>query len=225
MQAKARAPNVLTLEPRLQAVADFIQSHTHVDIGSDHALLPTYLLQSRCVQKMIVIEKHQQPFEHSKKALQGLNAEVRLGDGLHAFQKGEAQSLSMSGMGAEKMVGILQTHPERLPPKLTLQPNGNAKPLRIWALTSGFHLQAEAMAQGFWRYSILHFEQRKGDDPAYKEIDLEVALTYGPHLLSSKHPLLLEELKDQRPYLKSLGRYGAKQIEILERALTLLKHS
>jgi hypothetical protein len=44
-------------------------------------------------------------------------------------------------------------------------------------------------------------------------------------LLSSKHPLLLEELKDQRPYLKSLGRYGAKQIEILERALTLLKHS
>jgi tRNA (adenine22-N1)-methyltransferase len=215
--------NPVRLEPRLQAVADFIQAYTHVDIGSDHALLPKYLLQTKRVQKIIVIEKHRQPFENAKTSLQGLNADVRLGDGLNAFQKDEAESLSISGMGAEKMVEILRAHPQRLPTKLALQPNDNARPLRIWARKAGFHLQAETMAKGFWRYGILQFEQCKGDDPAYNDINLEAALTYGPHLLKLNHPLLKEELEYQRPYLQGLGRHGAGQLEILEGALAIFR--
>lgn len=212
------------LEPRLQAVADFIRSHTHLDIGSDHALLPKYLLQTQRIKKAVVIEKHRQPFENAKTALQGFNADVRLGDGLNAFQKGEAESLSISGMGAEKIARILQAHPERLPAKLTLQPNDNARTLRVWARNAGFHLQAETMAKGFWRYSILSFEKRLGDDPAYIHVNLETALTYGPHLLKSKHPLLKEELEYQRPYLQGLGKHGAKQLKILEEALNVYKN-
>jgi tRNA (adenine22-N1)-methyltransferase len=221
--SKARAPHITRLEPRLQAVANFIDSHTHVDIGSDHALLPKYLLQTKRIHKAIVIEKHISPFENARAALQGLNADVRLGDGLEPYQKDETESLSISGMGAEKIVNILQSHPERLPGKLSLQPNDNARPIRLWARVSGFHLRAEAMAKGFWRYSILHFEKHTGDDPAYSEINLEAALTYGPHLLKSKHPLLVEELEHQLPYLKSLGQHGAKQLETLERALEIIK--
>lgn len=211
----------IRLEPRLQAVAEFIYAHTHLDIGSDHALLPKYLLQTKRIQKAIVIEKYQQPFENAKAALQGFNADVRLGDGLETFQQNEAESLSISGMGAGKMVRILQEHPERLPNKLTLQPNDNARSLRIWAKVAGFHLQAEAMAKGFWRYSILQFEKRTGDDPAYTDVGLDVALMYGPLLLKSKHPLLKEELESQRPYLQRLGKHGAKHLEILEQALAI----
>jgi tRNA (adenine22-N1)-methyltransferase len=220
-RTRGHEQTLVRLEPRLQAVADFIQTHTHLDIGSDHALLPKYLLQTKRVQKIIVIEKHQQPFENARAALQGLNAEVRLGDGLETFRQNEAQSLSISGMGAEKIVQILGAHPERLPDKLTLQPNDNARASRTWARASSFHLQAEAMAKGFWRYSILHFEKCTGDDPAYTDVSLDVALMYGPHLLKSKHPLLKEELESQRPYLQRLGKHGAKQLELLEQALAL----
>jgi tRNA (adenine22-N1)-methyltransferase len=212
----------VTLEPRLQAVADFIQAHTHLDIGSDHALLPKCLLQTKRIQKAIVIEKTLQPFGNARAALRGLEAEVRLGDGLEPYQHHEADSLSISGLGAGTMVKILSTYPERLPAKLTLQPNDNARALRLWARVSGFHLTAEAMAQGYWRYSILHFEQHTGNDPAYADVNLEAALTYGPHLLKSNHPLLLAELEYQRPYLKSLGQHGAKQLEILEQALSFV---
>jgi tRNA (adenine22-N1)-methyltransferase len=218
---KAREQTSVKLEPRLQAVADFIKGHTHLDIGSDHALLPKYLLQTRRVQKIIVIEKHHQPFENARAALQGFNADVRLGDGLGSFQKDEAESLSISGMGAEKIVQILSALPERLPAKLILQPNDNARPLRIWSRNAGFHVHAEAMTKGFWRYSILHFEKRAGDDPAYGDVSLEAALTYGPHLLKSNHPLLKEELEYQRPYLQRLGKHGAEQLEILEEALAI----
>jgi tRNA (adenine22-N1)-methyltransferase len=222
MERKSRVhQQPVNLEPRLQAVADFIQSQSHVDIGSDHALLPKYLLQTKRIQKAIVIEKHLQPFAKAKAALRGLNADVRWGDGLEPYHQGEAESLSISGMGAEKMVQILQTHPERLPANLILQPNDSARPLRIWARVSGFHLYAETMAKGFWRYSILRFEKHLGDDLAYTTINLDIALTFGPHLLTSKHPLLLEELEYQRPYLQRLGNHAAKHLEILEEALAI----
>lgn len=213
----------MTLEPRLLAVAHFIKSNTHADIGSDHALLPKYLLEHGYIQKAIVVEKNQQPFHNAALALKGLNADVRLGDGLGPLHLNEASSLSITGMGTRTMVDILQAHPERLPHKLTLQPNDNARDLRVWATSAGFHLQGERMVQGFWRYTILHLEMAQGADPSYQDIPLEAALTYGPHLLSEKHPLLLEELEYQRPYLQKLGTPVAKQLAILEQALNYLR--
>ncbi len=212
----------MPLEPRLLAVANFIQGETHADIGSDHALLPKYLLEHRHIQKAIVVEKNQQPFNNAKAALQGLNADVRLGDGLHPLTLNEATSLSVTGMGAGTIVQILQAQPERLPKKLTLQPNDNAIAIRIWAKEAGFYLKGEVMVQGFWRYSVLHFERSQGADPSYDNLPLEIALTYGPHLLREKHPLLIKELEYQRPYLQSLGKHAAKQLETLEQALDYL---
>jgi tRNA (adenine22-N1)-methyltransferase len=218
----------MTLEPRLLAVAQFIQSHTHVDIGSDHALLPKYLLEVSRIQKAIVIEKTLQPFETARAALEHYPADVRLGDGLGALDPGEADSLSISGMGASKMVRILQACPERLPSKLTFQPNDSAKPLRIWAREAGFELLAEDMVKGYWRYTILHFAKSKGKhstnvEASYESLPLNAALTYGPYLLKAKHVLLREELEYQLPYLQSLGHYGAKQLEILEQALNIVR--
>jgi tRNA (adenine22-N1)-methyltransferase len=213
----------MALEPRLLAVAGFIHSDTHADIGSDHALLPKVLLQNHNINKAIVVEKTQQPFENAKARLQGLNAEIRLGDGLNVVNKNEADSLSVTGMGAINIVQILRAHPDRLPPKITLQPNDAARPLRLWAREIGFHLKAETMVQGYWRYTILHFEKcLRLPDTSYNDLPLDVALTYGPHLLKSNHSLLFEELEYQRPYLQKLGKHGANQLEIVEQALALM---
>jgi tRNA (adenine22-N1)-methyltransferase len=213
----------MPLEPRLLAAASFINSQTHADIGSDHALLPKYLLESNRIKKIIVVEKHQQPFENALATLRGLNADIRLGDGLEALKQNEADSLSITGMGATKMVQILQAQPERLPSKLTLQPNDNAKPIRVWARTAGFHLKSETMAEGYWRYTILHFEQSSDEDPGYHDLPLDIALTYGPHLLKIKHPLLKEELEYQLPYLQNLDEHVAKQLELVKQALDYIK--
>ncbi|MCV4600236.1 class I SAM-dependent methyltransferase, partial [Escherichia coli] len=90
-----------------QAVAEQIWARIHADIGSDHALLPKYLLQTGRVERVIAVEKSAAPYERSRRALEGLRAEVRLGDGLGPLGGGEADSLSLSGMGAQRMVGIL----------------------------------------------------------------------------------------------------------------------
>lgn len=209
------------LEPRLLAVAQEIQARTHADIGADHALLPRYLLLTGRVQRVVVVEKHRGPWENSRRALQGLNAAVRLGDGLGALEPGEAESLSLCGMGARLMVRILEAHPDRLPPRLILQPNDNALPLRRWALKAGYALTNEQMVEGFWCYSILTLE--RGPCTAYAGLPLEPALRFGPLLLKARHPLQRAELQARQQYLAGLPQAEQVRLErtYLEEALAL----
>jgi tRNA (adenine22-N1)-methyltransferase len=211
------------LEPRLLATAQEIQAETHADIGSDHARLPRYLLETGRVRRVVVVEKNQGPLENSRRALQGLNAEVRRGGGLAALKAGEADSLSLTGMGAKLMVRILAAHPARIPPRIVVQPNDSAEPLRRWALDAGLGLLNEQMVEGFWRYTVLSFGV--GEGSAYRGLPMETALRFGPILLRQKHPLLKAELYQQRQRLRRLKPVARVRLELdyLEQALALLE--
>jgi len=208
------------LETRLQTVADLINAPIHLDIGSDHAHLPLYLLQSGRIQKAFVIEKNLSPFKRSQKALESYCAEVRLGDGLEPVQKGEVDSLSLCGLGALRIAKILAKHPERVPPKVVLQSNDTAEPLRVWASESGFHLKHEDIVQGFWRYNVLAFVKAEGNDAAYHGVPKTAALRYGPLLLKAQHPLLLAELQHQRHCLSKLPAHPQieQKLELIDMA-------
>ena len=216
---------VSQLEPRLKAVTSFIVGEVLLDIGSDHALVPKCVLESGQVKRVIAVEKTLAPFERSKRALRGYEAEVRLGDGLSVVNSGEADVLSMSGMGVQTILNILNAHPKRLPPKLVLQANDDPEKLRAWAFQNGYHLEDEAIAAGFWRYVVLSLEQAPLPDPAYDvwQDKLELAMRYGPHLLLKRHPLLREELLHQHTVYTRLARQGAPlsaHLVMIEQALT-----
>lgn len=220
-----KSPKPIALEPRLRAVAEQIQAEVHADIGSDHALLPQYLLQTGRVGRVVAVEKHRGPYERSRQALEGWPAEVRLGDGLEPVREGEVHSLSLSGLGTRQMVKILTRYPQRVPVRVVLQPNNSPEELRGWAQAAGFHLIQEAMVEGFWPYTILGLERRAGPDPAYQGLPQAAALRYGPLLLRAAHPLLLQELRAQQGHLERLRRRGARlgeRLETLRQALACL---
>ncbi len=189
----------MILSERLKAVANEISSQTHIDIGSDHALLAKYLLETGRVAKIIAVEKHHAPYLRSKESLQGLSADVRFGDGLAVIGKNEADSLSICGMGAERMIKILSAYPERLPKKLILQANDKPERLRKWALNS-YALSHEQLIQGHWLYSILSFTRKHCKDKSYDGLDEASALQFGPTLLRQRHPLLKQSLIEQKQY-------------------------
>ena len=198
------------LEPRLKAVASFISGEVLLDIGSDHALLPRYVLESGQVKRVIAVEKTHMPFERTSRALRGYAAQTRLGDGLNVVQAGEADVLSMSGMGAQTILNVLTAHPERVPAKLVLQANDAPEELRAWAFKNGYWLKAEEMVTGFWRYVVLLLERAVGADPAYQAWqDSLLAMRYGPHLLAKRHPLLREELLHQHTVYTRLATQAA----------------
>lgn len=205
----------MTLDARLAQAAEFIRAEAHADIGSDHARLPTALLRSGRVRQLVVVEKHAGPAAVARAALSraGLAArsEVRLGDGFAPLRPGEVESASLTGMGARTLLGILK-RAEWLPPRLVLQPNDSAAPLRAWAGASGHHLRDEALVNGFWAYPVLQLEQREGEDPAYQGLPLEAARRFGPHLLLRRDPLLRRELERQLARLEPLAQHARPEL-------------
>ena len=206
----------MKLEPRLEAAARMIRAECHADIGSDHAALPIWLLQSGHADRCIVVEKTPPPLEVARQAVEraGLlaRADLRLGDGFAPIAPGEVQSASLTGMGQRTMLGILERAADQLPAALILQPNDGAELLRRWARAQGWWLTAETLTPGFWRYPVLRLDRHAGPDPAYEGVPARAAERFGPHLLREVHPLLLTELRTQQARLEPLERFGRTQV-------------
>ncbi len=214
---------VTNLDPRLQGVLHLIRADRHADIGSDHARLPLALVQSGRCKWVVAVELNPGPLEVARQNVQRAGSsqhiDVRQGDGFGPLAAGEVQSASITGMGSNTILSILQ-RAAWLPPALVLQPNAQAQALRHWAYQHGYHLRDERLLPGFWNYTALRLERAShpipfGDpspashsgpvaDPAYQGLPLAAALRWGPHLLRARHPLLRQELLRQQRRLQGL---------------------
>jgi tRNA (adenine22-N1)-methyltransferase len=205
----AKGARVPKLDARLIAVTQQIRSRTHADIGSDHGGLLVSMLRSGRIDFGIAIEFNQQPFENSTRALIGLPAEVRFGDGLSALQPGEADSLSICGLGAQSILRILTAHPSRVPDHVVVQPNQNPEVVRQWALGNGYHLVDERITSGHRSYTILSFrraEDLQAIDPAYENVNRQAGLLFGPLILKRQDRRFESQLREEASYWERFDR-------------------
>ncbi|MDO4263628.1 MAG: tRNA (adenine(22)-N(1))-methyltransferase TrmK [Deinococcus sp.] len=196
------------LDPRLETVLSFIGAQTHADIGTDHAGLPIRLLQTGRVRRCVGVELNAKPLELARRqvARAGLEGQIELrqGDGLAPLEPGEVGSVSMSGLGAGTIAGVLERGRQAgtLPGRAVVQCNDSPLALRTWAREAGYWLEAETLVEGYWPYPVLVFSRAGGPDPAYDGLPLDAALRFGPRLLRGQHPLLRRVLND------AYGRYA-----------------
>ena len=191
-----------TLDERLTAVASLVSGSCVADIGTDHALLPRYLLENGLARRVIAAEKHEDPAQVARESLRGYEAEVRLGDGFEVLQPGEVDCATLSGLGGWLIASLLCRSPERVPARLVLQANRDTPLLRIWAAQSGYHLIHEKMVPGYWNFVILALAKADGPDPAYEGLPRELANEFGPHLLRERHPLLCQDVREREQYFR-----------------------
>lgn len=210
------------LDDRLLAVVKQIRASTHADIGSDHGSLLVELLRSESIQRGIAIENKRRPFENSARALKGLNAEVRLGDGLAVLANGETDSLSICGLGAESMRDILMAYPDRIPDQVVLQVFHKPDIIRRWAFDAGFHLQDETSTSGKRCYTIMSFVRAahpSQDDPAYADVDRDSAMLFGPFVLNRacrlEDPQFDIRLQNEEAWWRKFGQLSAEPAERL----------
>jgi len=187
----------------LRAVANEVRGHRHLDIGSDHGYLPRYLLESGRIAHAIVVEKTRAPYELSCQTLAGLPADVRLGDGFEPIDASLAatiDSVSITGMGAKLITAILARHPQRLPPRLVVQPNDGAERIRRWAIGS-FHIANEQMIA---HYEVVTLVRSIEADPSYAAVPEHLSFRFGPRLLARRDPHLRTYLALQQARLAAL---------------------
>ncbi|WCK53452.1 class I SAM-dependent methyltransferase [Aneurinibacillus sp. Ricciae_BoGa-3] len=183
---------------RLQAIGSMVTPGSRVaDIGSDHAYLPTYLIEQNIAPFCIAGEVNRGPYESALRQVRSAGLtdkiDVRLGDGLAVVNRGEVDSICIAGMGGSLMVSILEARVAELDVKeLVLQPNVAAPQLRRWLLDHGWQITGEKLIEedGIL-YEIMRAVPGDSQEPYRNQgLPLEELIEIGPFLWRDKPALL-----------------------------------
>ncbi|MFY0546076.1 tRNA (adenine(22)-N(1))-methyltransferase [Brevibacillus sp. H7] len=197
----------LMISKRLQTIAQYCPKGSRVaDIGSDHALLASYLLVSGIASYVIAGELNEGPYQAARRQIHTLQARdrasVRKGNGLAVLAPGEAEVICIAGMGGQLIVSILTEGKEKLPGvrRLILQPNVGEELVRRWLIDNGWQLTHETiLEEDQIIYEILVAEP---GDPLvpYRDKDktTEELIRIGPLLWTEKSPVLRRKWERER---------------------------
>lgn len=191
---------MVKLPKRLQAVADLVPEGCYLaDVGSDHAMLPIYLLQKGTVKWVQAIENKMEPYLRMKRNIEaaGLSSHVNcsLSDGLTALSS-EVNAVSICGIGGLLTCDILEKDPRKLDylQTIILDPHRDLRKVRERLSALHFHLSDEVMVyEAKVYYSIMKWER---GDPLYP-YDAD-DLDFGPVLRRKKSPVYLDYLTEQK---------------------------
>ncbi len=139
---------------RLTAAADAVRPGKRVvDVGTDHAYLPAFLILSGKTPHCLGVDIGAGPLENAKKTVEkyALSDRVvlRISDGLHAVASEEAEDITICGMGGTLMTKILSecTWLQKQDLHLVLQPQSHVWEVRSFLLQSGFFIENELVLE------------------------------------------------------------------------------
>lgn len=122
------------------------------DIGTDHAYLPIYLVESGISPRAIACDLREGPLSRAAINVQAMGLSdriaLKLTDGLHGLDEFAPDDILICGMGGELIIQILSAaafirNPEI---RLILQPMKSADSLRVWLCENQFEIVAESLA-------------------------------------------------------------------------------
>ena len=182
------------LSDRLAKIAVWVPRGARVlDVGTDHALLPIYLIRQEKADFVIASDVAIGPYETAKSHVleAGLagRIDVRLASGLKAVNQGEVDTVVMAGMGGATMADILDEGAVILTSleTLILQPMNGWSKLRKNLINYGFEISDERMIEEGGRTYQLILARRSTSAAANKVYEPYIregcgwlALEFGP---------------------------------------------
>ncbi|KGH34580.1 tRNA (adenine(22)-N(1))-methyltransferase [Lactococcus cremoris] len=218
--------NEIKLSKRLKAVADYVDKGARLaDIGSDHAYLPTYLVQKNEVVFAVAGEVVKGPFEiaknHVAQANLKENIQVRLANGLAAIENvDKIDTIVIAGMGGILISEILEAGKGKLNSvkRLILQANNHEDTLRQWLTEHQFVIKAEQILLEAGKfYEIIVAEPTTNEHPVLSANDL----LFGPFLSKEKSVIFQQKWQKELNTLnKIIDRLPDEQTEKREEVLT-----
>ena len=215
---------MIELSKRLQAVADFVTpSECIVDIGTDHAYIPIYLVEKNYTNKAIAMDVNEGPLKKAREHISSAGLEdrieCRLSDGLRNLGENEAKCAIIAGMGGALIIRILQDGERQALnlKELILQPQSEISKVRAFLLEQGYQIQLEEMVLEEGKYypmmKVIPLVNKHE-----KETWNHIELKYGKLLLQNRHPILKKYLeKEERLKLEIYNKLEAQQGENIQK--------
>ncbi|MPN11995.1 tRNA (adenine(22)-N(1))-methyltransferase [bioreactor metagenome] len=182
---------------RLETIAKWVPAgKSIVDVGTDHAYLPTLLVRQGKINFAIAGDIAAGPCQAAQNTIDTFGIKefitVRQGDGLKIVAPGEVDVIVIAGMGAGSMIEILEASlpAAEAAERTILQPMNGASSLRIWAVRHGWKIVAEDLVEEAGIiYEIIILE--RGSEKEYPEVVYEI----GPRLLEAGNALLAKHIQ------------------------------
>lgn len=232
---------MITLSNRLQIIADKIVEGSKIaDIGSDHALLPSYLVEKGFVSFAVAGEINDGPLEAAKKQVTQKHLQhkidVRKGNGLSVLNPNEVDTIIIAGMGGSLITQILSQGSTALigVRQLILQPNVGEEIVRRWLFEHDWYLLEENIVFEDGKvYEILHAKKEKKavelnqslyslDSLACKPfLSVDLLFRMGPHLTRNPSaPFYLKWKREMEKWRKICMRLSHSTLETSKQKLT-----
>ena len=172
----------MTLKPRLMAIVEDIRLSnvlgTVYDIGTDHALLPIFLIKGGICKRVVATDISCGPLQKAAKNIRkhGVTEFVSLhkGDGFEAIPKIETGSyVIISGVGGVLLTEILEKGSDKakMAQVIALQPMNNVPYLRQWLNDEKYRIIYEKLAVEDRRVYNILFCEYSGETELYSAVD------------------------------------------------------
>ncbi|MCD8328109.1 MAG: class I SAM-dependent methyltransferase [Ruminococcus sp.] len=153
-------------DKRLLKCAEFVSGgNIAVDVGTDHAYLPVYLVEEGISPAAIACDIKDGPLAAAKATVSasGLDEKISIvkSDGLDEVNLSGVSDVIIAGMGGEMIVSILERceYLKSHKVNLVLQPMTKAHVLRKYLFENGFSIKQEcAVTSGSFCYTVINAE-------------------------------------------------------------------
>lgn len=208
----------MQLSERLSSVASMVTAgNCLVDVGTDHGYVPIYLYERNIIPRGIAMDVNKGPLERARLHIAEFGfsdaIETRLSDGLAALKPGEADSVTIAGMGGPLIIRILSAYPEVTASlkELILQPQSEISEVRVWLYEHQYEITEEHIVFEDGKYYPM-FKAVKNPE-CTKLTDLEYK--FGRlHVLKEKDVLkafVEREIGNKKAILEKLGKEDSEK--------------
>ncbi len=215
--------NTIKLTPRLQCVADCIEKcNLLADIGTDHAYIPIYTVQSGIANNAIASDVVKGPLKIAADNIKSNHLERRittvLADGLSSAKQSDV--IVIAGMGGKLICTLLNDNIDiaKNAEYMVIQPMTCNFELRKFLHKNGFQITDERLAEEEDKiYNILVV--KNGND----SFDDELFYHIGEKLFENHDPLLSKYIRMRAKVLKKQfeGMKSSENSELHKKAETL----
>ena len=196
------------ISDRLAAIAYMVEKNKVVfDVGSDHGLLPCFLVESQISNKVYAGDIAQGPLDSAieninKRGLQDYIIPV-LSDGL-AKANDDVDVVIISGMGYHTIKHILDSCNIDRYQYFLIQSNTDVDLVRRYISEHMYTIEDERIVFDGFYYQIIRFSADLHDP--YSELEIK----YGPVLLKKRDHIFLDYLRDRRDKLIEINKNANK---------------
>ncbi len=140
---------LFSLDERLACCVKFVRKNAKVvDVGTDHAYLPIYLVKTGIITHAIASDLREGPLANAEKNINryGLAEHIKtvLSNGLENVPETEADDIIISGMGGEVIIDIIKAKwLKNTDKRLILQPMSEDEKLRDFLKDNKFFIERE----------------------------------------------------------------------------------